>query len=188
MLALQLHKAPRPNLNAGAFFVPIMRWQDRVWKDPDFDSWKSPHSEMEALGGSRGPWGFWTQFKGGDGAYRGWMRVLKVASGRATYRNTEINYISLVRIPPSHRVHMETDWVNRMFGMLDMPLADIPARIKRQIAGEHTQSELVLHERLPASCLLWTKDWRLLRGGGGKAPQGPKKSRGGRLRGSWSED
>lgn len=123
--------------------------------------------------------------------YRSWIKILQVRGGRACFRNTRIHYISLVRVPDSHRVHMASDWSHRVCGLIDLPLRDIDGDTKSQIGGEHTESELVLRERLPRSCLLWTMDWRLLSRGqrprGMKGPSGSKGSRGDRCRGAWLE-
>lgn len=208
MIALQLHKARKPNLNAGAFFVPIMRWRDDVWKDRDFafnlartldmtsELCGRPAPKIETilddlLASSETPevgeyWRDW-QFHGHARAYLNWKRILRVDSGRAYFRNTRIHFMTLVRIPDSHRVFLADDWVNKAFGMLDAPLRDIPRAYKAKVNFCSECPELVIHERLPDRCLLWTKDIRLLQRGGKRAHK-VKGSRGGRPRGGWDRE
>jgi len=210
MIALQLHKARDPNLNAGAYFVPIMRWRDDVWKDRDiafnnaywrselFDELNGAMSEHvdsildELLNSSETPvvgdivWSH-LQFRGHARAYLNWKRFLSVKGGRASYRNTRINFMSLVRIPDSHRVFLATDWMNRGFGMTDTPLRQVPRECKAAVNFCSDLPELIIHERLPARCLLWTKDIRLLQCGG-KRTHKVKGSRGGRPRGGWDRE
>jgi hypothetical protein len=208
MIALQLHKARDPNLNAGAFFVPIMRWRDDVWKDRDFAFNTARQREWiadfnveppvrietildEVLAAADTPmvgdqWSSF-QFRGHARAYLNWKRTLRVKSGRAYFRNTRINFMSLVRIPDSHRVFLATDWVNRIFGMTDTPLRQVPREYKAAVNFCSDLPELIIHERLPARCLLWTKDIRLLQCGG-KRTHKVKGSRGGRPRGGWDRE
>lgn len=209
MIALQLHKAREPNLNAGAFFVPIMRWRDDVWKDRDFAFHAARQREMladftgeppvpietildELLAASDTPmvgaqWSFF-QFCGHSRAYLNWKRILRVKGGRAYFRNTRINFMSLVRIPDSHGVFLANDWVNKaFFGMTSTPLRDIPRECKAAVNFCSDCPELVIRERLPARYLLWTKDIRLLQGGG-KRTHKVKGSRGGRPRGGWDRE
>jgi hypothetical protein len=120
------------------------------------------------------------------------MRTLEVDWGRATYRNTKINFISLVRIPDSQRVHLASDWAHRIFGLLDVRLSEVPRELKDELNMLYGLPELILQERLPRGCLLWTKDYRLLRSEGAVRSNGAvrrrgKGSRGARRRIEWME-
>lgn len=199
MLALQLHKARQPNLNTGAYFVPIMRWREDAWRDRGAESnWVRQLELLDREFGAspRGstpatvPWPrvgeFWRdfEFRGHARAYLNWKRVLEVKSGRSYYRNTLIRFISLVRIPDSHPVFLARDWVDKGGGITGCALRDVPVDLKSIVNSCSDLPELVIVRRLPPRYCLWTKDLRLLQRGDTREG-GTRRVRGGRLRGSW---
>ena len=137
MLAVKLHKRKQLWLGRGAFLVPIVSW--------------------------------------GVGRLQvyNWIKTLDRHNRGAP--NDCIRYISLVRIPDDHVISLHPDWVYSHTGSYNFrPVKDIPAKLKRRIAQwwdspcvedqgpDCPTPELVLGVALPASCVLWTKDVRLL--------------------------
>ncbi len=110
-----------------------------------------------------------------------WVNVLNWHNTRRS--NNKVRYITLVRIPDSHRISLHSDWICSAMGLFDFKqLVDIPADAKKRLgswiddvpepmnitAGDPrgipawVMPELVLGEALARKSVIWTKDIRLL--------------------------
>lgn len=202
MLALQLHKAPRPNLNAGAFFVPIMRWREDGWRDGGAEyNWRRQLQFLEhafgrsdqAHGSESESWppvgGHWQsfEFQGHARAYLNWKRTLEVKGGRSYYRNTKIRFMTLVRVPDAHRVFLARDWTDKGGGITGRALRDLEPALKADVNACSDLPELIILERLPLRHRLWTKDLRLIQRSGSLGHADRAKDRAGR-RGAWGSE
>jgi hypothetical protein len=148
MLAVKLHKNKKPFIGYGAYLIPIINWET------------------------------------GKTQIKTWIKVL-TRDDAINYPNNKINYITLVKIPDEHLVFLADDWVMKYLGVKFKPLKEIEDSIKREIGKFYKENgilsdnkvnniettkgsplapspELILGERLPESCIKWTKDIRLL--------------------------
>lgn len=140
MLAIRLHKRKRPGLGKGAYLIPIISWDT------------------------------------GKIQVHNWRVMLdRYNTGRP---NNHIRYITLVRLPADLTVSIHPDWTYSYSGAFDFrSIKEIPQELKHNLAewrdGDFDRDshengpdcplpELVLGEPLPKSCILWTKDFRLL--------------------------
>ena len=76
----------------------------------------------------------------------------------------------MVKIPKDHPVWMSIDWVKKRWitKMNFKPFCKIEQELKSRIAITDLLPELVLGERLPDSCIKYTKDIKLLNRGNTK--------------------
>ena len=141
MLAVKLHKGKKPWLGKGSHLIPIVSWElDKI----RIKSW------LHILN---------------EDVKKGWMPKTK-----ARYRYP-IRYITLVKIPDEHPVCLFLSWLERQFLGMEIkftPLRDIPEERKKALmerdkeGPSHWQPEMILGAPLPESCIVWTKDIRLL--------------------------
>jgi hypothetical protein len=187
MLAIKLHKKPVPFLGVGSHLVPIMSWLT------------------------------------GERFVRNWVPMLNRQNRHRP--NNQIHYITLVRIPDSTQLHLNTDWCSfnddyQSFASLQQEGShEITERkiLKKDehgatvgvewvkdpwfIAGKEWYAqwfdpdlenyrdtkepigmrgclpEIILGEKLPNRCVLWTKDFRLLCHGDKKSREISRKAK-----------
>ena len=166
MLAIKLHKKLTPFLGVGSHLVPIMSWH------------------------------------AGERFVRNWVPIL---NRRNRHRpNNQVHYITLVRILDSTRLTLNTDWIHKddnyqpfadllqnsytepdgwcisgkdWYGRWTDPLPSEYRMENPRIGMMRCVPEIILGEKIPDSCVLWTKDYRLLYHGNKKARQDSRKAK-----------
>lgn len=144
MLAVKLHKKKQPYLGAHSFLIPILSWET------------------------------------GKVYIKNWIKTLNTANQNRP--NNEINYITLIRIADKHPVSLFDDWCHawpdEWSAWKDIPDPDKQAIMQwreegvwKSRAGKTEKDgfdmsceypEIIIAEKIPNSCILWTKDIRLL--------------------------
>ena len=103
-----------------------------------------------------------------------WLNLLTSCEGGTGRRS----YITLVKIPDEHWVHVGIDWLG-FDTEKPMPLKDIPQWIKDElmrwvdhrdeqnnwVGSKWNYAQIRLADPLPRRCVKWTKDIRLLHRG-----------------------
>jgi len=133
MLAIKLHKKPKPFLAKGSYLIPVL-------------SWEKAHRDV-----------------------RNWIAML---NHHNRFRpNNKILYVTLVRITDDFPCTLNDDWIEHDENYV--PWKQVPADMKKEqvrwIEGSkwhHAATgsfpQLILGATIPARCILWTKNARLL--------------------------
>ncbi len=178
MLAIKLHKKPTPFLGMGSHLIPIMSWQT------------------------------------GERFVRNWVPMLNRQNRHRP--NHLIHYITLVRILDSTHLTLNSDWIHKddnyqpfadllqnsytesdgwcisgkdWYGRWIDPLPSEYRMDNPRIGMMRCVPEIILGEKLADSCILWTKDYRLLYHGNKKAREESRKAKHREAwRGRWNDD